>query len=128
MSAPLYDAAIAKVHSMILSYPGSNGASTSVHKFKNPQRWSIIRVAAHNKAKGGTQGVSTADVQVGGVSVLSAAIDLTGTADAYNEGTLATSPTDVAKDSTITIPLVITGGSTPTISDVHIQIDYIPRD
>jgi hypothetical protein len=128
MAAPLFDAAVAKVQSIILSYPGSNGASASVFKFQNPQKWQIIRVAAHNKAKGGTQGVSTLDVQVGGVSVLSAAIDLTGTADTFIEGTLAASPTVVAKDSVITVPLTITGGTSPTISDAHVQIDYIPRD
>lgn len=121
--------AVGKVLSLIFPLQGQFTASiTGKLKFQAPQGMAILGVSAVARAKGGTQGTSTIDVLAAGTSVLTGAIDISGTAGTIVAGVLTTAPTKVAKDTAIQVNLVVSGGSSPTLDDITLQIDYLPID
>lgn len=133
MAAPSVSAAIAPLIPIVLHLTGQFTASAAaIAEFRLPQGCRIVRIGASAQAKGGTHGTTTLDVTKGGTSVLSAAIDLkTAAAGAWTEGTLAKAATadvgvDAAKEAEMQVNLVVTGGTSPTIDNVTVQIDICP--
>lgn len=104
------------------------GAHTA--KFRMPQTAQIIGITANVGAKGGTHSVSTIDVKVGATSVLASLLDVAaataGTPFDKEGAALAAGAASVAKDSVISVVTAESGGTSPTVQDVTVQIDYIP--
>ena len=136
MVAPAVSAQIGTIVPIVVHLSGTHTASVAnAAKFRVPQACRVVRVAATAQAKGGTQGTSTLQVQQGAsTNLLSAAIDLaTPAADTWTEGTLAKANTNdlgvrLEKETEVTVDLVISGGASPTLSHITVQIDIVPED
>ena len=90
----------------------------------------VIGVTMNVAAKGGTHSVSTVDVLKGATSLLGSLIDVAGATagtPVLREGSgLAAAADVVAKDAEIVITCAESGGTSPTVRGLTVQIDYIP--
>ncbi len=102
-------------------------SATAAIQFNAPFPMRLLYATVVVQAKGGTQGTSTIQVKHAGTAVTNA-IDLTGTAGTNLEATLTAAQQSVAKDGTVTADLVITGGTSPTLSNVTVTLWYQRRN
>lgn len=94
-------------------------------KFRLPQKAKILACSVVSRAKGGTHAATTFEFQAG-TNVL-CNIDVTAVAAGTRaDGTVSSTYAVCAKDTEITVDFAETGGNSPTLDDVTIQIDYIP--
>lgn len=101
-----YAPGVAQVSVIPLHLSGSYAASTTAAaKFKMPFPCKLIGAGAVPRALTGSS--NTVDVQLGGVSVLSAPIAMT--AGTYTEGTITTST--ITDEGAITVDLAIPSGT-----------------
>lgn len=135
MVAPSISAQVAPVIPIVVHLSGTyNTSVANAAKFRVPQGCRVVRIAATAQAKGGTQGTSTIQVQQATTALLSSAIDIgTPAADTWTEGVLAKANTydlgvRLEKEAEVTVDLVITGGSSPTLTHLTVQIDVVPED
>jgi len=92
----------------------------AISRMKLPFPAKLMAVSAAARASGGTAPTLTVDLQAGGVSVLSAPIDVT--AGATAEGAIATDR--LADEAELTIDLAI-GGGTPTWDDITVLLTLV---
>lgn len=113
---------------MVFHLSGTYSASaTAVIQFSAPFPMRLLYATAVVQAKGGTQGTSTIQVKHAGSAVTNA-VDLSGTVATNLEGTLTAAQQNIAKDASVTADLVITGGSSPTLSNVIVVLWYVRRN
>lgn len=121
-ASPLMPALGSSVMPLTFHLSGTFTASaTGVVSFRAPFDMQALYVSVVNQAKGGTQGTSTIGCLNAG-TLFTNAIDLTGTAGAVLEATLVGAQIGIAKDATVTCDLTITGGTSPTISNITVVI------
>lgn len=104
------------------------GAAT--FKLRMPEKGTIVGITLNVGARGGTHNTSTIDVLNGTTSLLAAVFNvatLTPGTPVDKEGTaLAAGVGSVAKDAELRITSAESGGTSPTVTAVTVQIDYIP--
>lgn len=110
----------------LTAFPPVNGA-----KFLMPQTGEIIGVTVNVGSKGGTHSVSTLDLQTNaGATMLASLLDIAaltaGTPVSKEGAALAAAAASVAKDTVMKLVWNQSGGTSPTWTDVTVQIDYIP--
>lgn len=110
---------------VVLALGGQKTTSASSF-FYNISAMRVTNVEFSLGATGGVHGTTTADVKDDGVSILSAAKDLSAaTAGSKTSGTLSTAAgVTIAAGSKIELELVMTGGTNPTLDDVTVTITY----
>jgi hypothetical protein len=133
MSRPAVARAVGGVMSRDFHFTGAvtvTGGITGLLKTIIGQSARILGVTLQYRAKGGTHVATAVDVKVGGTSILAATFDVDATAAGtlmHAEGTgLAAGAASVAKDATLQVDVTEAGGTTPTITDMTLQIDYLP--
>ena len=131
-TVPAINAGIARVHSVVLYAQGqfTTAALTAFMAFRTPQKVKVLGISGAAYAKGGTHTTQSAtfDVLNGTVSLLSAVLDLgSKTAGTRQDGALTATTANliVSKDSELNVSFGSTGGTSPTMDKVSIQIDYI---
>lgn len=97
-------------------------SKTGIVKFNAPFDLRILYVEVAIQAKGGTQGTSTVQVLNAGTGVTNAMDIGTPAAGTVVEATLTAAQQSVAKDAALTVDLVITGGTSPTIDHISVVI------
>lgn len=101
-------------------------------KFRMPEKGQIIGVTANVAAGGGTHSTSTLDVSNAGTSLLVAPFDVAamvaaaGTVVDKEGSALAAGAASVAKDAEIRLTAAESGGTSPTVRGLTVQIDYVP--
>lgn len=126
MAVQNISAGVAAVQSVYMSCrPQLTATVAGLFKWRAPQGARIIGVSAEMRAKGGTHATTTLTVKRNSdtVSTIDAAAMVAGT---RTEGTIAN--TKLANGDEITVDLTVTGGTSPTIDDLRVQIDYIAQD
>lgn len=89
-------------------------------RFTLPLRAKLLGAQASARSSSGTTPTLAVDVQVGGVTALSAPIDVT--AAAVAEGTIATAA--IADEAEVTIDMTL-GGTSPTFNDVNVVLTIV---
>lgn len=118
-----YAPGVAQVVVVPITLSGQRTATTAkVAFFKMPFACKLIGAGASARASGGTTPTLTVDVQLGGVTVLSAPIAVT--AAAYAEGTITTSA--ITDEGSVTIDLAITG-TNPTWDDITVLLTCVRK-
>lgn len=99
-------------------------------KLRMPATGKVIGITMNVAARGGTHVTSTIDVTKGGTSLLAAVFDVAGATQGTpvdKEGTALAAAADVvAKDAEIAITCAESGGTSPTVRGLTVQIDYVP--
>lgn len=99
-------------------------------KIQMPETGKIIAVTANVAAKGGTPGTDTLDVTAAGTSLLAATFNLNtivaGTPVQKVSTDLSATADEVAKDTEIRFTTAQSGGSSPTVAHLTVQVDYVP--
>lgn len=99
-------------------------------KIRMPQKGQITGITLNVGSRGGTHVTSTIDVKAGATSLLAALFDvaaLTPGTQVDKEGAaLAAAAASVAKDAVLSLVYNQASGTSPTWTDVTVQIDYIP--
>ena len=136
MSRPAYSAGVKggpQVKSLIFQLSGLTliaFANALTFKARMPERGKVIGCTMNATAKGGTHSTSTIDVRKDATSLLVAAFDLfahtPGTPIDKEGSALAAAADVVAKDSEIRIVTAESGGTSPTVQGLVIQVDYVP--
>jgi len=99
-------------------------------KIQMPETGKIIAITANVAAKGGTPGTDTLDVTAAATSLLAAVFNLNtivaGTPVQKVSTDLSATADEVAKDTELRFTTAQSGGSSPTVALVTVQIDYVP--
>lgn len=132
MAVPKISTTVATIKSVIFCLKGQFTVSvTNVAKVLTPQKWRICAISVVARAKGGTGSpTQTLDLLIGATSLLTAPMDLAAVgAGTRVDGALAALvPLNVPQGSEIHLDLVSSGGSSPTLDDLTVQIDYVGLD
>ena len=122
-----------QVKSLTVSLAGLVAATFAngiIFKLRMPETGQIIGVTLNVAARGGTHVTSTVDVGNAGTSLLAALFNvatLTPGTPVDKEGSaLAAGAASVAKDAELRITTAESGGTSPTVTGVTVQIDYVP--
>lgn len=98
--------------------------ATAIVKFLAPQKIKVLACSVVSRAKGGTHAATVFDFKQGS-SVISS-IDVAAVAAGTRaDGTVSATYAVVAKGTEISVDFTETGGTSPTLDDVSLQIDYI---
>lgn len=99
-------------------------------KIAMPEKGKIIAITANVAAKGGTPGTDTLDVLAGATSLLAATFNLNtivaGTPVEKVGAALSSAADSVAADTVLSLVTAQSGGTSPTVAGLDVQIDYIP--
>ena len=123
MASPLMPALGSNIMPITFHLSGAHTASvTGQIKFNAPFDMTVLYVTASIQAKSGTQGTTTLTL-TNATNAFTNAMDL-GTPAALTvvEATLVAAQVAVAKDAAVQGDLVITGGSTPSISNISVCV------
>lgn len=131
MSAPNVSSTITVIRPIAILIAGQSGASAAaVATVRMPQKCQVVAVSAIARAKGGTHGTTTLDAKNGSTSIVSAVLDLNVAAGTRVDGTVVKNTGDLGsvfdKDDELVIDLVMSGGSSPTLDDITVQVDVAP--
>lgn len=95
-------------------------------KFVAPMPIKVVAFSVVARAKGGTHAASLFELKVG--STVIASQDMVAVAaGTVADGTVVAAAADIAKGAALQLDFTETGGTTPTLDDVSIQVDYIAR-
>jgi hypothetical protein len=104
-----------------------NASSADVIQFPAPVDCTLLYATCSAQAKGGTQGTSTVTVKNAGVAMTNA-MDLGApAAKSQVEATVVDAQRLIAKDATVSVDLVMTGGTAPTLTNVSIFMVFARR-
>lgn len=114
---------------VLILLSGALQAFTNAQIYANvllPQSGTVVGVNFNVGAKGGTHSTSTIAVKIGAstVATLNVASAVAGTPQQVEGSSLAN--TSFAKDAALTLVAAQSGGTSPTASDITVQIDYVP--
>lgn len=126
MAAPTISPAVGIVQSKVFFLDSQLTTTdlTAVVKFLTPQKIKVLACSVVARAKGGTHAATVFDFKQGS-SVISS-IDVAAVAAGTRaDGTVSATYAVVAKGVEISVDFTETGGTTPTLDDVSLQIDYI---
>lgn len=126
MAAPTISPAVGIVQSKVFFLDSQLTTTdlTAVVKFNAPQKIKVLACSVVSRAKGGTHAATVFDFKQGS-SVISS-IDVAAVAAGTRaDGTIVAAQAVVAKGVEISVDFTETGGTTPTLDDVSLQIDYI---
>lgn len=133
MARPGYALGMVRPTSLVVSILAGQALATFVAhtlKLRMPQRGAVIGATLNVGLRGGTHVTSTLDIKSGATSLLASLFDIAaltpGTPVDKEGATLAAAAADVAKDAVLSFVTAEAGGTTPTWSDVTIQLDYTP--
>lgn len=121
-----------QVKSLVLTLAGMTleAFASRTFKLRMPEQGKVVGVTMNVAAKGGTHSTSTIDVQEGSTSLLASTFDVAGATagtpvDKEGSG-VAAAADPVAKDAEIRIVCTESGGTSPTVAGLTVQIDYVP--
>lgn len=98
---------------------------TALVKFLAPQKMKVLACSVVSRAKGGTHAATVFSFKQGSNEI--SAIDVAAVAAGTRaDGTISSTYAVVAKGTEVSVDFTETGGTTPTLDDVTLQIDYIP--
>lgn len=136
MSRTAFSAEFNKVRTLTLTALGGAAlttfaANTGLFKFTMPFTGKLVGASLNVHGRGGTHATSTLDVKAGGVSCLASTFNVAGLTPGTivnKEGDAAFSATglSIAKDAVVTVETAVSGGSSPTWSDVTLTLDIVP--
>lgn len=93
--------------------------------WRPPQNIQVLGFSVVARAKGGTHASTVFDLMAG--ATLVASVNLTAVAAGAVGEAATIASENVAADTLLTVNFTETGGTTPTLDDVSVQIDYIER-
>lgn len=133
MAGQNYSPTVRQVHTQIFHYAGLTTVDlVAMIKFRAPTHMQVERFSATARVKSGTHLASVFDLLDDGVTVLAAAgldfASTAGDAGARVTATLAAGAARIAAGSEVTINFTETGGTTPVLTDIDLQIDWVALD
>lgn len=127
MAVANISAAVAPVQTVYLSCrPQLTATVAALFKWRAAQGGRILGVSAEMRAKGGTHATTTLTIKRGADTV--GTIDLAALAAGTRAEVASPANTKIANGDEITVDLTVTGGTSPTIDDLRVQVDYIAQD
>jgi hypothetical protein len=138
MSRPAYSLGVKSggggdIRSLVVTIAGGSATAFTdgvTFKLRMPERGKVVGVTMNVGARGGTHSASAIDVTAGATSLLAAPFDVEaatpGTPVDKEGSALSSAAADVAKDTALAVVLSESGGTSPTVTALTVQIDYVP--
>lgn len=99
--------------------------TVGIAAWRPPQAIQVTAFSARARAKGGTHVSTVLNLMAGATTV--ATLDIGAVAAGVRAEASAILSELVAADAELTVDFVETGGTTPTLDDISVQIDYVER-